>query len=190
MEGGYWSLTYAGVQARVCDSKGLRDIAQLLATPRSRVAGVDLVDAMGPPRADATDEAAQAAGLGVRGDAGETIDGAARAAYRSRLVDLEEEVGEADAANDAERAGVARQEREFLLAELSAAVGLGGRLRRTRDPAERARKAVAWRVRDSIKHIETVHPALGRHLRRAVSTGSICTYDPAEPTVWRVLARG
>jgi hypothetical protein len=65
---------------------------------------------------------------------------------------------------------------------------LGGRPRRLLDPAERARKAVTWRVHDAIDHIEKVHPALGRHLRRSVRTGSFCAYDPAEPTAWRLSA--
>ena len=91
-----------------------------------------------------------------------------------------------NAVNDPERASRAREEREFILAELGAAVGLGGRVRRVLDPAERARKAVTGRIRDAISHIEAQHPQLGRHLRRSVRTGSFCVYDPPEPTAWRL----
>jgi hypothetical protein len=120
--------------------------------------------------------------------AGETLDAEARTQYRSRLADLEEEISEAEVNNDPERASRAREENEFLLAELGAAVGLGGRPRRLLDPAERARKAVTERVHEAITHIEKIHHGLGRHLRRSVRTGSFCVYDPAEPTAWRLSA--
>jgi hypothetical protein len=79
-------------------------------------------------------------------------------------------------------------EREFLLAELSAAAGLGGRRRRLGDDVDRERKAVRARVRDAISRIEADHPDLGRHLARAVRTGTFCSYDPEVPTDWTVQA--
>jgi hypothetical protein len=88
-------------------------------------------------------------GLGIEGDAGEALDAEARAQYRSRLADLEEDINEAEAHNDPERASRARREREILLSELGAAVGLGGHARRVLDPAERAPKAVTGRIRDA-----------------------------------------
>ncbi len=46
------------------------------------------------------------------------------------------------------------------------------------DPVERARKAVTARIRDAIRRIGRVAPALGRHLEASVSTGVRCTYAP------------
>ena len=184
-EGEFWSLTYAGVVARLKDSKGMQDIAQLLRTPGRHVAAIDLSarEAAGIPRGRAT---VGELGLGIEGDVGAAIDPEARAEYRARLADLEEDIGDAEANNDPERANRAREEREFLLAELGAAFGLGGRSRRLLDPAERARKAVTGRIRDAINHIEAAHPDLGRHLRRSVRTGSFCVYDPPEAGRWRL----
>ena len=184
-EGEFWSLTYGGVVARLRDSKGLRDIARLLAVPGRETAAVDLaagelVDIVRPVAT------VGGIGLGVEGDIGEALDTEARAQYRTRISDLEEEINESEAINDPVRASRAREEREFILAELGAAVGLGGRVRRVLDPAERARKAVTGRIRDAISHIEAQHPQLGRHLRRSVRTGSFCVYDPPEPTAWRL----
>jgi adenylate cyclase len=184
-EGDLWSLTYDDVVVRLKDSKGLRDIARLLATPGHEVAAVDLAAGAHPDSGRAASTIADL-GLAVEADAGEALDAQARAQYRSRFADLEEEISEAEANNDPERASRAREEREFLLAELGAAVGLGGRPRRLLDPAERARKAVTWRVHEAIGHIEKIHQALGTHLRRSVRTGSFCVYDPAEPTDWRL----
>jgi hypothetical protein len=72
------------------------------------------------------------------------------------------------------------------LAELSRAVGLGGRPRRLGDDTERARKAVSARIHDAVARIERVNPALGRHLRQAVATGTHCSYTPPEPVHWRL----
>ena len=57
--------------------------------------------------------------------------------------------------------------------------------RRAASPIERARKAVASRIRFSVTHIARLHPALAEHLRRYVRTGTVCTYVvPDEPVRW------
>jgi non-specific serine/threonine protein kinase len=180
-EGEFWSLAYAGTVTRVKDSKGVRDVATLIAASGQGVAAVDLVSS-GRERSEAPSER----GLRTEGHVGEVLDAQARAQYRARLLELDEAIADADRCNDPHRASRARDERTFLLAELGAAVGLAGRPRLALDPAERGRKAVAWRVRDAINHIEAAHPALGRHLRHAVRTGSFCVYDPDQPTEWRL----
>ena len=48
------------------------------------------------------------------GDAGSQLDVGAKAAYRARLHELQEELDDAQAANDTERAEKARQEMDFL----------------------------------------------------------------------------
>ena len=116
------------------------------------------------------------------------LDPEAREQYRSRLRELELELEDAAAAHDPVREERARDEREFLLAELRSAVGLHGRTRRAIDPSERARKAVTWRIRDAITRAEAVHPPLGHHLRRSVRTGTLCVYDPPEPTRWTFVS--
>jgi predicted ATPase len=179
-EGEFWSLGYAGTVTRIKDSKGVRDLAKLIAAGGRSLAAVDLVS--GGERSGTSSDR----DLRIEGDAGEVLDVEARAQYRARLVELDEAIDDADRCNDSHRATRARDERTFLLAELGAAVGLAGRPRLALDPAERARKAVAWRVRESINHIEAAHPALGRHLRHAVRTGSFCVYDPDQPTRWRL----
>lgn len=184
-EGEFWTLTYEGVVARLKDSKGLRDIARLLQTPGIEVAAVDLGSG-GSGARGTRGSGTRDLDLGVEGDAGEALDATARAEYRFRLLDLEEEIDEADANNDPERASGAREEREFLLGELRAAVGLGGRARRVLDPAERARKAITGRIRDAVIHVEAACPRAGHHLRRSIRTGSFCVYDPPSPTKWRL----
>ena len=82
------------------DSKGLRDLHALLASPGTAVAALDLATAAGGQRPGAS---AGPDGLHAPSDTGEVIDAQARAAYRQRLSELEEAAAEADAAADIER---------------------------------------------------------------------------------------
>jgi hypothetical protein len=120
------------------------------------------------------------------GGADPVLDDRARAAYKARLAELEAEVDDAEAAADLGRAERARAERDRLVDELARAAGLGGRPRRLGDDRERARKAVTARVRDAVGRIERAHPALGRQLREAITTGTACSYDPATPVDWEL----
>jgi hypothetical protein len=119
-------------------------------------------------------------------DLGEVLDARARAEYRRRLAELDDELAEAEAHADRGRLEKARAERDFLVHELAAAVGLGGRPRKAGDPLERARKAVSGRIRMAIGRIDREHPALGRHLDASVRTGTYCTYDPELATTWQL----
>lgn len=165
MEGGVWTIVYGGTTVRLRDSKGLRDLAVLLRSPGTAVHVTELTGA--PMTATAAD-----------------LDTTAVAAYRRRLLDLEEDLAAAEADHDTYRSEKLRVEQDVLIAELTGALGLGGRVRRSGDPTERARKAVTARIRDSIARITEAHPRLGRHLANAMRTGTWCSYEPEEPVHW------
>lgn len=61
----------------------------------------------------------------------------------------------------------------------------GSRQRKGAQSAERIRKAVTNRIRDSIARIQDQHPALGSHLLTAVRTGKFCSYAPAKEAPWQ-----
>ena len=63
-----------------------------------------------------------------------------------------------------------------LTRELGRALGLGGRSRSFADVAERARTSVRKAIKRAIDDIATASPAIGEHLARSVSTGSVCCY--------------
>ena len=172
LEGEVWTLVFDGVTAHAKNVKGMGDLARLLARPGAEVAAVEL--------------AGSAAAAG--GDLGEVLDVQARNAYKARLRALEAELDGADAAGDGPRSAAAQEERDALLGQLSAALGLGGRPRRAAVSTERARGAATWRIRDAIGRVEAVHPSLGRHLRRSVRTGTWCAYDPDPPVAWNLTA--
>lgn len=115
---------------------------------------------------------------GAFSDAGEGIDDQAKEAYRRRVTELREQLAEAEAWNDVGRQERARAELDALTSELSRAVGLGGRARRSGSHVERARVNVQRRLKDAIGRIEAEHPELGKHLAWAVRTGTYCRYQP------------
>ncbi|HEY7134798.1 MAG TPA: AAA family ATPase [Acidimicrobiia bacterium] len=167
-EGELWLVRFGGSSVHVRDSKGIRDIAVLLAQAGREVAAADL------------------AGAVTQGDTGPALDGQARDAYRRRLRDLEHQIEDARSTGDAGSARRAEDERDALLGQLTSAYGLGGRARRTGSSAQRARTAVTNRIRDAIRRIERIHPELARHLDRSVRTGTFCVYAPEHPTSWEV----
>ena len=162
-----WTLRYAGRTVRLRDSKGLRDLAVLLARPGEQTHVSELARAAGLPGSDA----------------GPLADRRALAAYRERLRRIDAELDSADAG--AAGSSVLNREREALLAELSAATGLGGRHRVAGSPTERMRKAVTYRIRHAIARIADAHPELGRHLRASVRTGTWCGYAPEHRVDWQ-----
>jgi hypothetical protein len=172
-EGGYWTARFAGRTATVPDSKGMRDIAALIARPGQPVPAVELATAAG----------------GLTGQPathlGDVVDATARRAYRNRLAQLQVEADEADRTGDAQRSAAIAAEQDALVGQLKSAYGLGNRPRRAGDLAERARSTVTARIRDAIRRIEATHPELGRHLRISVRTGSMCSYEPETPVPWR-----
>ena len=191
-EGEYWTVVFDGSVVRLKDTKGLRYLARLLAHPGREFHAVDLeaAEAQAAPAAPFGSRASGGGpGLAVRpdlGDAGVLLDATAKAAYRARLAELRAELEEAEGFNDPARAAKARQETEFLVAELARAVGLGGRDRRAASHAERARLNVTRAIRAAVANLARDNPALGRHLAATIRTGRYCAYlpDPRAPIAW------
>ena len=186
-EGDYWSVIFEGHTVRVRDLKGMRYLARLLADPGREYHVLDLVAA--ETGSVGQSDSRQAAGLSrsTLGDAGEILDGRAKDAYRRRLAEIDDDIEQARAIGDAERTAQADAERDFLVRELSRAVGLGGRDRRAASAPERARVAVTRAVRQAMARISEHHPQLGEHLGRTIRTGTYCAYspDPRAPAGWQ-----
>jgi predicted ATPase len=167
--GDVWTVHFAGRGAQVRHVKGIDDLAALLAAPGEEIHSLQLIGA-------GTEE----------GDAGPVLDDRARREYQSRVHELQTEIDEAHAAGNDARAERAEAELDALVSQLSAAFGIGGRARRAGSAPERARSAVAWRIRAAVKRIAETHPELGRHLENAVKTGTWCSYRPDTDVAWDV----
>ncbi len=118
------------------------------------------------------------------------LDPRARAEFRRRITDLDEDLTEAQAHHDLGRVERLESEREALLDELRRAAGHAGKDRGLGpSTVERARKAVTARLRDTIGRIEAVLPERGSHLDRSIITGTYCRYQPTEPLTWDLQVR-
>jgi hypothetical protein len=170
--GEVWELTMAGRTAHLPDAKGLRDLHTLISLPGKDIPVVELLN----PEGGELVVAARRMG----GDA--VLDDAAKASYRRRLAELDEEI---DRAVDDHRVERLDKEREALLDELRSAAGLAGRSRKLGDESERARKTVTARIRDTLRKLDAAHPELAAHLRASVSTGLTCRYQPEHKITWR-----
>jgi predicted ATPase/tetratricopeptide (TPR) repeat protein len=167
--GEMWEVGLGGEFTHVRATKGIADIAALLASPGREVHCLELVGG-------GVDEAGT----------GEVLDATARRAYEQRVRDLQAALDEAEAANDHGRAERARVELDAVVDQLTAALGLGGRSRTGAGAAERARTTVTQRVRTAIRRLGDVDPRLGRHLEASIRTGTFCSYAPEDPVRWNL----
>ena len=187
-EGDYWTVTFDGHTERIRDLKGMRYLARLLADPGREFHVLDLVAAERAGSAQADRDAGVTLPRSGLGDAGELLDPTAKAAYRRRLAEIDDDLDQARAAGDTERAAQANAERDFLIRELARAFGLSGVARRAASAPERARASVTRAVRQAMARIGKHHPELGQHLARTIRTGTYCAYlpDPRAPAGWRL----
>ena len=154
-----WELSFRGQRATVADAHGLRHVSAILAADGRPVHAVDLVE----------------------GRAGAELRQQVTAEYERRLAEIDAQLATATPL----AAALARAEREVLGAEL----GVLAADTAVADEGERARRLVGLRIRTCLEDVEQVLPALARHLRRSLRTGTFCLYDPEHPERW-VLGPG
>jgi tetratricopeptide (TPR) repeat protein len=166
-EGDTRTVGWAGATVVVRDLKGLRYIARLIAEPGREFHATQLVrlESGSDPRAHVD------AGIPL-------LDDVARAAYQRRLVDIEEDIADAEAHHDVGRVELAERDRAYLVAELQRAAGLGGRDRMSLDDGERARVSATRSIRYSLDRLAEYSPAVAAHLQQHVRTGTYCSYEP------------
>ena len=179
---GGWELCFGGEHAVVAANPGLGHVATLIAAAGRPVHVVDLT-------------------VGTAGTTTALVD-QMRAEYRSRLAGLDAQLRPpaADAAEAAElrppaadaagfvdpvAAALARAERDAVLTELAA---LDAGAPAPDEVGDRARRLVSLRIRAALDALDDTLPALARHLRRSVRTGTFCLYDPGRPERWSVGA--
>lgn len=167
-QGEFWELGFKGENMMLPDAKGLHDLRKLLQHPEREFHCTDLM----------------AAGLEGE-DRVEVFDQQAKASYRKRVVHLQAEMEDAREFGDTTRLGELEQEYDTLLEHLSSSIGLGGKTRTAATSVEKARSAVTWRIRSSIKKIEKNLPQLAKHLNSSIKTGTFCSYRPEVPLEWQ-----
>ena len=166
--GDMWQASYRGHTAYIRDTKGLHDLAALLARPGTDLPALSLAGGELSDRAHRVPAAADP-----------VLDRTALLAYRRRLAELDEELAAAGPTPTwpAGRAPPTNANNSWP--------NCAGPPDPTAPPAslantaaERARKAVTARIRDAIRRITDAHPELGAHLDRTIRTGTTCRYEP------------
>lgn len=176
-DGDYWTLSFGDHTVALRDLKGLHYLARLLAHPGREFHVLDLV-AGGVTRAETPDTSDPELPSSGWGDSGALLDAQAKEAYRRRLAEIDEDLEDARLQNDSGRGLQAQTERDYLIRELSRAVGIGDHDRRAGSASERARVSVTRAVRYAMNRISQHDPSLGEHLERAIRTGTYCVYLP------------
>ncbi len=175
-DGPLWQIELAGQRASVKDLKGIRYLRRLVAEPGREFHVLDLVAVENGTLPSTGRESGL---VSHRGEPGmPMLDDAARAAYRRRLAEVDEDIDEAVRLNDLGRQAKAEADRAYLVAELSRAAGLGGRRRTVGGSSERARSSVARSLRYALAELDVQHPAAAEHLRSSLRTGTYCSYQP------------
>jgi tetratricopeptide (TPR) repeat protein len=169
------TIEWGTSSAVVRELKGYRYIERLLAEPGREFHTTDLA------RLDSGTDPRLHVGMGIP-----VLDRAAREAYRRRLADIDEDIADAQENNDLARVELAERDRDYLIAELKRATGLGGRDRTVSDDAERARTSVTRSIRYALARLAESSPDVAEHLRQHVCTGTFCHYerDPLQPVDW------
>ena len=166
--GRQWRLALRKHSVLVDDSVGMAHLAVLVNNPRQEIRAVDLVAGL----------AALSTAAGDLGTAHPVLDRDAIGEYKTRLNRLDAEIAQLEPADPA-RAASARDERDWLTAQLASAAGFGWHPRSFPDQPERARVAVGKAIRRALVRVTEADPVIGDHLSQAVRTGVRCSYWPS-----------
>jgi hypothetical protein len=189
-----WTVGYGGKSTSLRNAKGLRYIAQLLASPRKEFLALDLQRAVDggagstfPVRVTAAqleDDGLEVAPL----QRDRTVtDRRARTVYEDGLKTARRQLEQALQNGDERKAAELRQTVHGLEKTISSDFGLGGRARNN-DAAEKARKTVCKCVAESIRKLYHHHPELARHLENSIRQGTYLSYSPEQSIEWEAEA--
>ena len=172
--GHYWVIKYDTELVILNSSGGLSYLARLLVDPGRKIPAAFLLAAeMGiDPRIPV-------------GSSGPVLDDQALAAYRKTYHEITHDLEEAKRNHDHARMAELETQKETFSAEIEKATGLGGRKREMSD-SERVRKNVSNAVTRAIEAVAVEHVRLGKHLRNAITSGSVFSYDPERDPQWLV----
>lgn len=172
--GQYWVIKYDAEMVILNSSGGLSYLARLLVDPGRKIPAAFLLAAeMGiDPRIPV-------------GSSGTVLDDQAFRQYQKIYLEVTHDLEEAKRNHDHARMAELETQKDAFSAEIEKATGLGGRKREKSD-SERVRKNVTNAVARAIEAIAQEHDRLGKHLRNAINSGSVFSYDPERDPQWLI----
>lgn len=193
--GDYWEIVFEEKAFHLKNSQGLEYVHWLLQHPGQEFLVLELMQIVRKqPRIIPARKALSASELAEEGinfstgpDYGEEIlDLQAVHEYRNCLRELEEEIEGAEKTNDTGQLYKLQRDKEYIKNELSKALGLNGSIRKSTSAVEKARISVTMAVDRSLDAIKKESPALWRHLKNSIKTGTFLSYSPAELIHWEL----
>ena len=191
-----WQVRYNGRREFTLESsRGADYLCRLLAAPGRDLQTIDMACGAAILQCDRVVEADAVAGEGLQSSSRPMVQGLGHVAdhravkeYRAEACRLLDEVDEARQAGDDRK--VAKLERDIALiaAQVSAAVGLGGKLKPTGDKRKSIRDGFRNAVNRTIRKIKETDRPFAGHLQETVKFGRLSRYQPDEDLSWEVRA--
>lgn len=172
--GRIWHISFNGKDVAVVDSKGMRNLAVLLARPHQSIGSAVLAaEAEIWPEATGVgpdDEQPLSAQGGIK-----MTDKRALAAVKRQISKYDKRLA-SEELDAMDRADLLQKKAD--LEKYIKGTSFRGKAKQDGSPNAKARSAVTRRIWRAEGAVSVVHPALGRHLDVYVKTGISCTYAP------------
>lgn len=165
-------IQFNGKRISLPDSIGLWYLAEFLSRPHKTLDPVELEQAR-------TGITARSSTSGT----GERLDDEAKRDYEAELIELREDIAEAESFNDPGRLEQLRSEFQIIADELTKSKGKDGQSRITTDAGKSRRNVRQQMQRDINKKIAPQHPDLADHLLKAFKRSWMC-YQPDDDPGW------
>mgnify|MGYP000146648461 CR=1 FL=1 len=192
--GDYWSITFNQKNVLIKNSKGMRYINYLIQNQSKEVHVQVLERMVNPPDMDflsselssMTNQQLEQQGLGISNlsNTFELIDEKGKTNLKLHLEQLNDQISEATEFGEIEKVEMLEQEKEQIISQLSASLGLAGKPRKENSPTEQTRKNITNCINKDKKKLKQSFPELSIHLN-ALKTGTFCIYEPCETTLWK-----
>ncbi len=182
-ESDVWFLRFGTEICRVRDCKGLRYLALLVKHPGKRVHVAEMLASISPADGFASGSKGEQFAAS-KSDLEPLLDSRALRELQARLQQVEEELDEAQRANDLGQQVVLHREQEWLRSE----IGRAWRQHKKNPSTERCRHAVSKAIRRALQKLSVVAPQATSHLRTTIHCGYVCAYlpDPTNAPEWVV----
>lgn len=175
LNGQTWEVQFQGRTTNLRHTHGIGYITELLRRPRGSLTVMELY------------VGARTGGRELIEAGLEVSDQRSRRTLLTAIERTQVELARARAGKALGRVGELEACEKSLQAEFARDFGKSGQAR-LQGPSERSRQNVQKAIRAALAGIMKVHPALGGHLKAAIRTGRDCTYNPAQPTIWKIIS--
>ncbi|MBA7486770.1 hypothetical protein ES707_22331 [subsurface metagenome] len=187
-DGDFWQVAYqSNDTTTIKDSKGMSYIARLLEKPNEPIAALSLANPKSDTKLMIQGKAVE--NDTVSSDSGkpqEIIDKDTLQSCQKRIIDIENELADAEKNNDLAAQERLEAEKEQILSELNAACNLKGESRSFTDNFVKARKAVTNAIKRALENIKTHSMPLYQHLDNSIQRGIDFAYKPDRQTNWQL----